>query len=890
MSTKFEASNPIYNFSLSETDGDASQIDLLGGKGANLAEMSKLGINVPPGFTITTEVCNYFMKNKAFPENLEEQIINSVKKLENLTGRVFNGSENLLLLSVRSGGRISMPGMMDSILNIGLNDSNVAILAKEFKDERFALDSYRRLIQMYSNVVLGLEHERFEAVIKNKKRMDGVSSDAEFNVEQLKWIINAYKNIIERFSKVPFPQDPNEQLLGAIKAVFNSWLNKRAISYRKINNIPDTWGTGATVQAMVYGNLNDLSGTGVAFTRNPSNGNKELYGEYLMNAQGEDVVAGIRTPLPISSTALNKGKSLEELFPESYKQIKEISSKLENHFKEVQDIEFTIQNKEVFLLQTRKAKRTAQASVKIAVDMAKENIVSKNEALIMVDANSITDLLHPQFEDDQNKTIFAKALNASPGAAVGEIVFDADTAEQEANKGRKVILVREETSPEDINGMYSSVGILTTKGGMTSHAAVVARGMGKPCIVGAENLLINYDNETISNGEITLNIGDLISLDGSVGEVYIGELKTQPPKPSDEFNQIMKWSDEVRRLNVRANAETVKDTKKALEFSAEGIGLCRTEHMFFEGERILPMREMIMAETTQGRKRALAKLIKFQIKDFEDLFEILEDKPITIRLLDPPMHEFLPKSDVEITSLANEIGILPSYINEIVLKLSESNPMLGHRGVRLGLSYPEIYKMQVEAICRAIFNISKSKKTKTSPEIMIPLIMNAKELQKMKTVLIETIQNLEKELKFNFTYSIGTMIELPSAALNSDEIAKHVDFFSFGTNDLTQTTLGLSRDDASKFLNEYVENGVFNIDPFVSIDIESVGKLVDLSSKNGKESNPKLKVGVCGEHAGEANSIIFLNSLNIDYISCSPFRIPTARLASAQAEIMNQNS
>jgi len=858
MSSQFEVSNPIYNFSLSETDGDASQIDLLGGKGANLAEMSKLGINVPPGFTITTEVCNYFMKKKSFPENLEEQIITSVKKLENLTGRVFNGSENLLLLSVRSGGRISMPGMMDSILNIGLNDSNVGILAKEFKDERFALDSYRRLIQMYSNVVLGLEHERFEAVIKNKKRMDGVSSDSEFNVEQLKWIINAYKNIIERFSKIPFPQDPNEQLLGAIKAVFNSWLNKRAISYRKINNIPDTWGTGATVQAMVYGNLNDLSGTGVAFTRNPSNGNKELYGEYLMNAQGEDVVAGIRTPLPISSTVLNKGKSLEELFPESYKQIKEISSKLENHFKEVQDIEFTIQNKEVFLLQTRKAKRTAQASVKI--------------------------------EDDQNKTIFTKALNASPGAAVGEIVFDADTAEQEANKGRKVILVREETSPEDINGMYSSVGILTTKGGMTSHAAVVARGMGKPCIVGAENLLINYENKTISNGEITLNIGDLISLDGSMGEVYIGELKTQPPKPSDEFNQIMKWSDEIRRLNVRANAETVKDTKKALEFSAEGIGLCRTEHMFFEGERILPMREMIMAETAQGRKRALVKLIKFQIKDFEDLFEILEDKPITIRLLDPPMHEFLPKSDVEITSLANEIGILPSYINEIVLKLSESNPMLGHRGVRLGLSYPEIYKMQVEAICRAIFNISKSKKTMTSPEIMIPLIMNAKELQKMKTVLIETIQNLEKELEFNFTYSIGTMIELPSAALNSDEIAKHVDFFSFGTNDLTQTTLGLSRDDASKFLNEYVENGVFNIDPFVSIDIESVGKLVDLSSKNGKESNPKLKVGVCGEHAGEANSIIFLNSLNIDYISCSPFRIPTARLASAQAEIMNQNS
>ena len=877
----------IYEFSSQKTDGDASLSNLLGGKGANLAEMSKLGIQVPPGFTITTEACNYFSKNKKLPDGLKEEIINYVSNLESLSQKSFGNSESPLLLSVRSGGMISMPGMMDSILNIGLNDDNVQNLAKAFNDERFALDSYRRLIQMYSNVVLGVEMDRFEAVIANKKRMDNVTSDADFNVEQLDWIINAYKNTVERFTNSPFPQDPHEQLLGAIEAVFSSWQNKRAITYRKINNIPDSLGTGATIQTMVFGNLNDKSGTGVAFTRNPSNGSKELYGEYLINAQGEDVVAGIRTPHPIKNDDSVEQESLESKFPNAYKEIKEIASKLEKHFKEVQDLEFTIENEKVYLLQTRKAKRTAQASIKIAIDLHNEGITTKEESLIMVDANNITNVLHPQFVQSQEKALFTKALNASPGAAVGEIVFDADKAEKEANRGRDVILVRDETSPEDIHGMHSSVGILTTKGGMTSHAAVVARGMGKPCVVGAEGLTIDVENKTIGNGERVLTEGDIISIDGSLGEVYIGELETEPPRPSDEFNTLMDWCSEYKRLAVRANAETVLDTEKSLEFGAEGIGLCRTEHMFFEGERIIPMREMIMSESQQGRKRALKKLIDFQIADFESLFLLLKEKPITVRLLDPPMHEFLPKSDIEMTELGNAIGVSPSYIREMLVKLSESNPMLGHRGVRLGLSYPEIYEMQVEAILRAAYNIQKKDGVLVTPEIMIPLVMNAKELHQMKNLLIKKISKVQKKLDYTFDYTIGTMIELPSAALNSGSIAEHADFFSFGTNDLTQTTLGLSRDDASKFLTKYVENDIFSQDPFVSIDKKTVGKAVEISVNEGRQSNKNLKIGVCGEHAGEAESIHFFNTLAIDYISCSPYRIPTAKLAAAQAQILN---
>ncbi len=878
----------IYEFSSQKTDGDASLSNLLGGKGANLAEMSKLGIQVPPGFTITTEACNYFSKNKKLPDGLKEEIINYVSNLESLSQKSFGNSESPLLLSVRSGGMISMPGMMDSILNIGLNDDNVQNLAKAFNDERFALDSYRRLIQMYSNVVLGVEVDRFEAVIANKKRMDNVTSDADFNVEQLDWIINAYKNTVERFTNSPFPQDPQEQLVGAIEAVFSSWQNKRAITYRKINNIPDSLGTGATIQTMVFGNLNDKSGTGVAFTRNPSNGSKELYGEYLINAQGEDVVAGIRTPHPIKNDDSVEQESLESKFPNAYKEIKEIASKLETHFKEVQDLEFTIENEKVYLLQTRKAKRTAQASIKIAIDFHNEGITTKEESLIMVDANNITNVLHPQFVQSQEKAVFTKALNASPGAAVGEIVFDADKAEKEANRGRDVILVRDETSPEDIHGMHSSVGILTTKGGMTSHAAVVARGMGKPCVVGAEGLTIDVENKTIGNGERVLTEGDIISIDGSLGEVYIGELETEPPRPSVEFNTLMDWCSEYKRLAIRANAETVLDTQKSLEFGAEGIGLCRTEHMFFEGERIIPMREMIMSESQQGRKRALKKLIDFQIADFESLFLLLKEKPITVRLLDPPMHEFLPKSDIEMTELGNAIGVSPSYIREMLVKLSESNPMLGHRGVRLGLSYPEIYEMQVEAILRAAYNIQKKDGVLVTPEIMIPLVMNAEELHQMKNLLIKKISKVQKKLDYTFEYTIGTMIELPSAALNSGSIAEHADFFSFGTNDLTQTTLGLSRDDASKFLTKYVENDIFSQDPFVSIDKKTVGKAVEISVNEGRQSNKNLKIGVCGEHAGEAESIHFFNTLAIDYISCSPYRIPTAKLAAAQAEIIKK--
>ena len=878
----------IYEFSSQKTDGDASLSNLLGGKGANLAEMSKLGIQVPPGFTITTEACNYFSKNKKLPDGLKDEIINYVLNLEILSKKSFGNSESPLLLSVRSGGMISMPGMMDSILNIGLNDNNVQSLAKAFNDERFALDSYRRLIQMYSNVVLGVEMDRFEAVIANKKRMDNVTSDADFNIEQLDWIINAYKNTVERFTNSPFPQDPHEQLLGAIEAVFSSWQNKRAITYRKINNISDSLGTGATIQTMVFGNLNDKSGTGVAFTRNPSNGSKELYGEYLINAQGEDVVAGIRTPHPIKNDDSVEQESLESKFPNAYKEIKEIASKLETHFKEVQDLEFTIENEKVYLLQTRKAKRTAQASIKIAIDLHNEGITTKEESLIMVDANSITNVLHPQFVQSQEKALFTKALNASPGAAVGEIVFDADKAEKEANRGRDVILVRDETSPEDIHGMHSSVGILTTKGGMTSHAAVVARGMGKPCVVGAEGLTIDVENKTIGNGERVLTEGDIISIDGSLGEVYIGELETEPPKPSVEFNTLMDWCNEYKRLTIRANAETALDTEKSLEFGAEGIGLCRTEHMFFEGERIIPMREMIMSESKQGRERALNKLIDFQIADFESLFLLLKEKPITIRLLDPPMHEFLPKSDIEIAELGNAIGVSPSYIREMLVKLSESNPMLGHRGVRLGLSFPEIYEMQVEAILRAAYNIQNKDGVLVTPEIMIPLVMNSEELNQMKKILEEKISKLEKKSDYTFDYTIGTMIELPSAALNSGSIAEHADFFSFGTNDLTQTTLGLSRDDASKFLTKYVENDIFSQDPFVSIDKKTVGKAVEISVKDGRQSNKDLKIGVCGEHAGEAESIHFFNTLAIDYISCSPYRIPTAKLAAAQAEIIKK--
>ena len=877
----------IYQFSSSITEGDKSMTDLLGGKGANLAEMSLLGINVPPGFTVTTDVCTYFMKNGNLPDSFEKELTQSLKKLEETTNKNFDSIKTPLLLSVRSGGKISMPGMMDSILNIGINDQNLESLASDFKDEKFALDSYRRLIQMYGNVVLNIEMDRFEAIIDNKKRIDGVDRDSDFNPDQMRWIIEAFKNTVERFSKNPFPQNPNTQLMGAIEAVFKSWLNKRAKTYRRINNIPDEWGTAANVQSMVFGNLNEESGTGVAFTRFPSTGKNKLYGEYLMNAQGEDVVAGIRTPFPIGKHEKNIRPSLEEESPDTYKKIEDIADKLEKHYKDVQDIEFTIEDNVVYVLQTRSAKRTAQASVKIAVDMHHENLLTKEEAINMVDANQITSVLHPQFKESADRELFEKGLNASPGAAVGVIVFDSDKAELEAQKGRKVILVRDETSPEDIHGMFSSVGILTTKGGMTSHAAVVARGMGKPCVAGAENLVIDHTKRSISNSDVTLEEGDLISIDGSTGEIFIGEIEMESATLSEEFNTLMKWCDEYKKFSIRANAETIHDTSKSLEFGADGIGLCRTEHMFFEGERILPMREMIMSESKQGRTRALEKIIDFQISDFVEIFKLMKEKPVTIRLLDPPMHEFLPKSEVEIAELGNSLGVSTAYVSEVLSRISESNPMLGHRGVRLGITYPEIYKMQVSAIFKAARLIFLEDKTKINPEIMIPLVMNAKEFKKMKKIIVRTIENLKNDFDFDLNYSIGTMIELPSAALNSSTIGESADFFSYGTNDLTQTTLGLSRDDSSKFLGEYVEKNIFEIDPFITVDENTVGKLVSSSVTDGRDSNNKIKIGVCGEHAGDPKSITFFNSLDIDYISCSPYRIPTARLAAAQAQISN---
>ena len=877
----------IYQFSSSITEGDKSMTDLLGGKGANLAEMSLLGINVPPGFTVTTDVCTYFMKNGNLPDSFEKELTQSLKKLEETTNKNFDSIKTPLLLSVRSGGKISMPGMMDSILNIGINDQNLESLASDFKDEKFALDSYRRLIQMYGNVVLNIEMDRFEAIIDNKKRIDGVDRDSDFNPDQMRWIIEAFKNTVERFSKNPFPQNPNTQLMGAIEAVFKSWLNKRAKTYRRINNIPDEWGTAANVQSMVFGNLNEKSGTGVAFTRFPSTGKNKLYGEYLMNAQGEDVVAGIRTPFPIGKHEKNIRPSLEEESPDTYKKIEDIADKLEKHYKDVQDIEFTIEDNVVYVLQTRSAKRTAQASVKIAVDMHHENLLTKEEAINMVDANQITSVLHPQFKESADRELFEKGLNASPGAAVGVIVFDSDKAELEAQKGRKVILVRDETSPEDIHGMFSSVGILTTKGGMTSHAAVVARGMGKPCVAGAENLVIDHTKRSISNSDVTLEEGDLISIDGSTGEIFIGEIEMESATLSEEFNTLMKWCDEYKKFSIRANAETIHDTSKSLEFGADGIGLCRTEHMFFEGERILPMREMIMSESKQGRTRALEKIIDFRISDFVEIFKLMKEKPVTIRLLDPPMHEFLPKSEVEIAELGNSLGVSTAYVSEVLSRISESNPMLGHRGVRLGITYPEIYKMQVSAIFKAARLIFLEDKTKINPEIMIPLVMNAKEFKKMKKIIVRTIENLKNDFDFDLNYSIGTMIELPSAALNSSTIGESADFFSYGTNDLTQTTLGLSRDDSSKFLGEYVEKNIFEIDPFITVDENTVGKLVSSSVTDGRDSNNKIKIGVCGEHAGDPKSITFFNSLDIDYISCSPYRIPTARLAAAQAQISN---
>ncbi len=876
----------VYKFIDTDVDGGAEDTELLGSKGANLSEMAKLGLPIPPGFTITTEACNYFFENEQkFPNSLDSEIKKTISLLEKSLNKTFGRGDNPLLLSIRSGAQESMPGMMDSILNLGLNDETVLGLENITKNRRFALDSYRRFLQMYGDIVLGIEHSRFEAVITNKKRIEEKISDVELDENDLEWIINGFKNTIERFSGKDFPQDPNEQLRDAISAVFNSWMNPRAITYRKINNIPDTWGTGVTVQSMVFGNLNENSGTGVAFTRNPSDGTKKIFGEYLLNAQGEDVVSGTRTPFPLAKEGKTKGDSLEEAMPEIYKKIEAVCNKLEKHYKDMQDIEFTIENGDLYLLQTRTGKRSARASLKIAVDLVNERLINKQKALLRVKASDIENLLHPNIKPGTRKELFGKGLNASPGAATGVISFSAEETEELSNKGFDVILVREETSPEDIQGMFSSRGVITTRGGMTSHAAVVARGMGRPCIAGAEELLINYEKKTISNREVVLNNGDTITIDGTTGEIFLGELETVDSEPTEDYKTIMEWADQYRRLKIRANSETIKDTEKALSFGAEGIGLCRTEHMFFEGERIIYMREMIMADTEQGRKKALKKILNYQKDDFKELFKLLQGKPITVRFLDPPMHEFLPSGDLELKDVAEASGISFDYAKEKSLRLHEANPMLGHRGVRLAISYPEIYKMQARAVFEALIEVKKENKISTELEIMIPLIATGKELSLIKKDIKKTCRKIEKKHNTTIEYKLGTMIELPSAALRAEEISQHADFFSFGTNDLTQTTLGLSRDDSAKFLEEYIDKEIFHEDPFSSIDIKAVGKLVELATESGLVGNKKIKIGICGEHGGDPKSIIFFEKIGLDYVSCSPYRIPVAKLSAAQARI-----
>ena len=874
----------VYKFIDTDVDGGAEDTELLGSKGANLSEMAKLGLPIPPGFTITTEACNYFFENEQkFPNSLDSEIKKTISLLEKSLNKTFGRGDNPLLLSIRSGAQESMPGMMDSILNLGLNDETVLGLENITKNRRFALDSYRRFLQMYGDIVLGIEHSRFEAVITNKKRIEEKISDVELDENDFEWIINGFKNTIERFSGKDFPQDPNEQLRDAISAVFNSWMNPRAITYRKINNIPDTWGTGVTVQSMVFGNLNENSGTGVAFTRNPSDGTKKIFGEYLLNAQGEDVVSGTRTPFPLAKEGKTKGDSLEEAMPEIYKKIEAVCNKLERHYKDMQDIEFTIENGDLYLLQTRTGKRSARASLKIAVDLVNERLINKQKALLRVKASDIENLLHPNIKPGTRKELFGKGLNASPGAATGVISFSAEETEELSNKGFDVILVREETSPEDIQGMFSSRGVITTRGGMTSHAAVVARGMGRPCIAGAEELLINYEKKTISNREVVLNNGDTITIDGTTGEIFLGELETVDAEPTEDYKTIMEWADQYRRLKIRANSETIKDTEKALSFGAEGIGLCRTEHMFFEGERIIYMREMIMADTEQGRKKALKKILNYQKDDFKELFKLLQGKPITVRFLDPPMHEFLPSGDLELKDVAEASGISFDYAKEKSLRLHEANPMLGHRGVRLAISYPEIYKMQARAVFEALIEVKKENKISTELEIMIPLIATGKELSLIKKDIKKTCRKIEKKHNTTIEYKLGTMIELPSAALRAEEISQHADFFSFGTNDLTQTTLGLSRDDSAKFLEEYIDKEIFHEDPFSSIDIKAVGKLVELATESGLVGNKKIKIGICGEHGGDPKSIIFFEKIGLDYVSCSPYRIPVAKLSAAQA-------
>jgi pyruvate,orthophosphate dikinase len=882
-----------YFFGNKQAEGSGNDKNLLGGKGANLHEMTRLGLPVPAGFTITTEVCTYYYSNqKTFPQDLKAQVEEAIQKLENTMGLKFGDPKNPLLVSVRSGARASMPGMMDTILNLGINDSVVeGMIQKNPQAARFAYDSYRRFIMMYADVVLGVNTSLLEDALERKKELKGVHKDTDLNADDLKSLVKEFKGIVSELSNKPFPQDPIEQLWGAIRAVFDSWMNPRAITYRKLNNIPESWGTAVNVQAMVFGNMGDDCATGVAFTRDPSTGEKKFFGEFLVNAQGEDVVAGIRTPQPINEVSKNDANrdmpTLEELMPKAYQDLVEVYKTLEKHFKDMQDIEFTIQNGKLYMLQCRNGKRTARAALKIAVDMVQEGLITKKEAIMRVQPEQLDQLLHPMIDPKASKDLLGKGLPASPGAATGQIVFDPATAEKWVNEfGRKVILVRIETSPEDIHGMNVSEGILTARGGMTSHAAVVARGMGKCCVAGFTALKINYEKKEMSIGNRVFKEGDYLTLDGSTGEVIAGKVNTIPPLLDDNFNVFMSWVDEFRKLKVRTNADTPNDAKIARNFGAEGIGLCRTEHMFFEPDRIDAVREMILADTKEGREKALAKILPMQKSDFLSIFREMKGLPVTIRLLDPPLHEFLPHTDQEIKNLAVKMDVPFEKLQRKVASLHEFNPMLGHRGCRLGISYPEIYIVQVRAIMEAACELVKNESQSVSPEIMIPLVGDARELKFVREYCVKECEAVKARYGVpSLQYSIGTMIELPRAALTADEIAEYAEFFSFGTNDLTQTTYGLSRDDSGVFLRDYLEAKIYDKDPFVSLDQKGVGKLIEMTISLAKPKKPNIKIGICGEHGGDPASIEFCHRVGLDYVSCSPFRVPIARLAAAQATL-----
>jgi pyruvate,orthophosphate dikinase len=879
----------VYSFGTS-AEGRAEMRNLLGGKGANLAEMASLGLPVPPGFTITTEVCTHFYaSNKTYPKDLAEQAAAALAKVETAVGRRFGDAANPLLVSVRSGARASMPGMMDTVLNLGLNDATVEGLATASGDKRFAYDSYRRFIQMYGQVVLGVEHHLFEDVIEAKKLDSGVNLDTQLKAEDWQDVIAEYKALVERQLAKPFPQDPQEQLWGAIGAVFGSWMNQRAITYRRLHEIPADWGTAVNVQAMVFGNMGDDCATGVAFTRNPSTGASEFYGEYLVNAQGEDVVAGIRTPqhLTIAGKKANHSSlpAMEEVMPQVFAELEKVRTTLEQHYRDMQDIEFTVQQSKLYMLQTRNGKRTAPAALKIAVDMANAGLIDRNEAIRRIEPMSLDQLLHPTLDPKAEKTVLARGLPASPGAASGAVVFSADEAEVRAQKGEAVILVRIETSPEDIHGMHAARGILTTRGGMTSHAAVVARGMGRACVAGAGDLRVDYASQTISAKGKVVKGGEIITINGSTGEVMVGEVPTIQPELSGDFATLMEWADKVRKMGVRANADTPTDAKNARRFGAEGIGLCRTEHMFFDGNRIAAVREMIMADDSEGRKKALDKLLPMQRGDFEELFRIMAGLPVTIRLLDPPLHEFLPKTDAEMQEVAKATGKDMATLHHRAAALHEANPMLGHRGCRLAITAPEIYEMQARAIFEAAANVVKETGAKLVPEIMIPLIATKKEFDLLKAMVDRIAAAVMTAKGVTFEYLTGTMIELPRAALRAGEIAETAEFFSFGTNDLTQTCFGLSRDDAGSFLGDYLKQGLIDHDPFVSIDRDGVGELMQIAAERGRRTRAKLKLGICGEHGGDPASVRFCQEIGLDYVSCSPYRVPIARLAAAQAAL-----